>query len=311
MIKEELEFDSRDNETKIRGIQYTPEDKAPIMVVQIIHGMAETAERYEPFAEFLTSKGCVVVINEHLGHGKSVKEGNPLGYFCDRDPATVVVRDVHRLKKNTQNRFTGLPYVIVGHSMGSYILRNYIEQYGKGIDAAVLSAPGYQSQGLLSAMSVIIGLQSLLFGEKHVAKFLDQVAFGKHNARITKQRTNFDWLSRDEKIVDAYIADPLCGFTFTVNGFRTLKDLASRAIDSKKLANIPAKLPIMILSGNQDPVGSYGQAVPKIVEDLNKVGVEDITVKMYPECRHELLNEPEKEEVMQDIFAFLSEKVPV
>lgn len=311
MIKEELQFDSRDNETKIRGIQYTPDEKTPVMIVQIIHGMAETAERYEPLAEFLTARGCVVVINEHLGHGGSVKEGNPMGYFCDRDPATVVVRDVHRLKKNTQVRFPGLPYVIIGHSMGSYILRNYIEQYGKGIDAAVLSAPGYQSKGLLSVTSILIGLQSLIFGEKHVAKFLDHVAFGSYNSKISNKRTDFDWLSRDEKIVDAYVADPKCGFTFTVNGFRTLKDLSLRAIDLKRLENVPAKLPIMILSGNQDPVGDYGQAVPKIVEDLNKVGVQDVKVKMYPECRHELLNEPEKEEVMQDIFAFLSEKVPM
>jgi len=311
MIKEELSFDSRDNETKIRGIQYTPENQPPIMVVQIIHGMAETVERYEPFAQFLTDRGCVVVINEHLGHGESVKEGNPLGYFCDRDPATVVVRDVHRLKKTVQNKFTGLPYVIFGHSMGSYILRNYIEQYGKGIDAAIISAPGYQSKGLLSVTSLLIGLQSLILGEKHEAKMLNNIAFGKHNAKIPNARTDFDWLTRDEKIVDAYVADPKCGFIFTVNGFRTLKDLALRAIDPKKLAQVPAKLPIMILSGDQDPVGDYGKAVPKIVADLNGAGVQDIVVKTYPECRHELLNEPEKDEVMQSIFAFLMEKVPM
>lgn len=309
MKKEEFTYDSRDNETKLRAIKYLPDEAEPVMVVQIIHGMAETADRYDHFAQFLTDRGCVVVINEHLGHGGSVRPGMPYGYFCPLDPATVVVRDVHRLKKNTQQQYPGLPYVIVGHSMGSYILRNYIEQYGSGIQAAVLSAPGYQDKGMLTASQAMIEAQSLLLGEKHEAKMLDKIVFGKYNDKIPNPKTNFDWLSRDEKVVEAYVKDEKCGFTFTVNGFKALTDLSLRAIDQERLANIPATLPIMILSGYRDPVGDYGEAVPKIEKDLKSVGVKDVVIKMYSECRHELLNEPEKDAVMQDIYDFIKDRV--
>lgn len=309
MTKEELTYDSRDNATKIKAYKYLPEQVKPTMIVQIIHGMAETAVRYEEFAKFLTDKGCVVVINEHLGHGGSVKEGTPYGYFCEQDPATVVVRDVHRLKKNIQNQYPGIPYVIFGHSMGSYTLRNYITVYGSGIQAAVICAPGYQEKGLLSAMGFLVKLQSIFLGGKHVAKLLDKMAFGSYNKRIPNQRTAFDWLTRDEKIVDAYVADEKCGFTFTVNGFRTLHDLCLRSIDFEKMKKIPSDLPIMIIAGKEDPVGEYGAAVPKIQRDLENAGVKNVSVKYYEECRHELLNELVKETVMEDVYSYIEKQV--
>ena len=123
-----------------------PEGREPLCVVQIIHGMAEYVERYEEFARFLTDQGCVVTGNDHLGHGKSVGEEKCYGYFCEQDPATVLVRDVHRLKKITQKEYPSLPYVIIGHSMGSFILRNYLTMYGSGITGAVIMGTGYQSQ---------------------------------------------------------------------------------------------------------------------------------------------------------------------
>ena len=142
MKKEEFYFESRDGVSRIHGVKYLPDAGDVIGVLQIIHGMAEYVERYEEFAEFLTGKGFVVVGEDHLGHGKSVGENGTYGYFCEQDAATVVVRDAHRLKKMTEAQYPEVPYIILGHSMGSFILRNYLYRYGKGIDGAVIMGTG-------------------------------------------------------------------------------------------------------------------------------------------------------------------------
>lgn len=148
MIKEEFYFDSRDGESCIHAVRYTPDDGNVKGIVQVVHGMAEYVERYENLAEFLTARGILVTGEDHLGHGKSVAEGGTYGYFCEQDPATVVVRDVHRLKKITEESYPEVPYVILGHSMGSFITRNYLCRYGKGVDGAVIVGTGMQSGGL-------------------------------------------------------------------------------------------------------------------------------------------------------------------
>ena len=142
MIKEEFYFDSRDGESRIHAVRYTPDDGNVKGIVQVVHGMAEYVERYENLAEFLTARGILVTGEDHLGHGKSVAEGGTYGYFCEQDPATVVVRDVHRLKKITEESYPEVPYVILGHSMGSFITRNYLCRYGKGVDGAVIVGTG-------------------------------------------------------------------------------------------------------------------------------------------------------------------------
>ena len=211
-------------------------------ILQIIHGMAEHIERYEAFAQFMTDNGFVVTGECHLGHGKSVQEGGIKGYFCAHDPATVVVRDSHRLKKMTQELYPGVPYYILGHSMGSFILRNYICKYGSGIDGAIIMGSGLLPGGLLKISKAMAAVQKLFLGGKHVAKFMDKVAFGSYNAQIQNPRTSVDWLTKDEAIVDAYIADPDCGFTFTVNGFQTLFEFIARMNKKEYLEAIPRLL---------------------------------------------------------------------
>ena len=149
MIKEEFYFDSRDGENRIHAVRYTPDAGNVRGIVQIVHGMAEYVERYENLAEFLTKRGILVTGEDHLGHGKSVSEGGSFGYFCEQDPATVVVRDVHRLKKITEEQYPQVPYIILGHSMGSFIARNYLCRYGSGIGGAVIVGTGMQPAGLI------------------------------------------------------------------------------------------------------------------------------------------------------------------
>lgn len=306
--KEEFTFDSRDGQSKIHALRWVPEGKV-ICILQIVHGMAEYIERYEEMAQYFAGKGILVTGDDHLGHGRSVAKGGTYGYFCSQDPATVVVRDVHRLKKMTQEDYPGIPYVILGHSMGSFITRNYLFRYGTGIQGAIICGTGSQPFLLVKFSRGLAALQGLIFGQKHVAKMIDKLAFGNYNKMVTDQRTAFDWLCRDEKAVDAYIKDPLCGFTFTVNGFKTLFTLIDRLNKAENLQNMPKDLPVFFIAGDKDPVGNYGEGVKQAYESFEKAGMKRLALKLYPEDRHEILNELDKYQVYDDLYPWIVERV--
>lgn len=310
MIKEEFYYESRDGKSKIHAIRYTPEgNMEPCAVVQIVHGMAEYFERYEEFAEFLTGKGFVVVGEDHIGHGKSVGKKGRCGYFCEGDAATVVIRDVHRLKKMTQEIYSKLPYVIMGHSMGSFIVRNYITRYGTGVEGSIIMGTGMVPLPLVRMSKMMAGLQALFLGDEHVSKFIDKLAFGSYNDHIESPATPFDWLTRDANRVAKYVADPMCGFLFTVNGFATLFELIYRLYNTEILNKIPKTLPILMISGKEDPVGEYGKGVQRAYESLCGIGMKNVGLKMYDGARHELLNETNREEVFNDIYRWLEANI--
>ena len=305
MKKEDIYFESRDGVSKLHAIVWSDETKKPIGILQIIHGMAEYIDRYDDFARFMVGKGFVVVGDDHLGHGDSVGENGTYGYFCKKDPATVLVRDEHRLKKLMEAKYPGVPYYILGHSMGSFIARNYLCRYGSGIQGMIVMGTGNQSKALLSASKVLVGLTGFFCGEKHVAKFINKLAFGTYNRAIEDAKTNVDWLTKDEAIVNKYIADERCGFTFTVNGFRGLFELIYRLRKPKNLVTIPKKIPVFFVSGEEDPVGDYGEGVIGAKNDLVRAGLENVSMKLYPGDRHEILNETDKDIVYQDIYEWL------
>ena len=305
MKKENIYFESRDGVSKLNAIVWSDETKKPIGILQIIHGMAEYIDRYDDFARFMVEKGFVVVGDDHLGHGDSVGENGTFGYFCKKDPATVLVRDEHRLKKLMEAKYPGVPYYILGHSMGSFIARNYLNRYGSGIQGMIVMGTGNQSKALLSASKVLVGLTGFFCGEKHVAKFINKLAFGTYNRAIEDAKTNVDWLTKDETIVDKYIVDERCGFTFTVNGFRGLFELIYRLQKPKNLTSIPKDIPIFFVSGEEDPVGDYGEGVIGAKNDLVRAGLENVSMKLYPGDRHEILNETDKDIVYQDIYEWL------
>ncbi len=306
--KEEFTFDSRDGKTKLHAVRWVPEGKV-VCILQIVHGMAEYIERYEELARYLGEKGILVTGDDHLGHGKSVPEGGIYGYFCEQDPATVVVRDVHRLKKMTQEDYPGVPYVILGHSMGSFILRNYLFRYGTGIEGAIICGTGSKSKALVMVSQIIAAVQGVVLGDAHVSKFIDRLAFGSSNKEIADAKTPFDWLCTDAEVVDAYIKDELCGFTFTVNGFKTLFQLLKRLNKTENLNKMPKDLPVIFISGDMDPVGDYGEGVRKAYEDFQNVGMKRISMKLYPGGRHELLNETNKKQVYEELYPWIMERV--
>lgn len=273
--------------------------------MQIVHGMAEHIERYEWTAEYFTGKGYIVVGDSHLGHGKSIVKDKGPGYFCAQDPATVLVRDEHRLKKLMQQKYPGIPYFILGHSMGSFITRNYLCDYGSGIDGAIIMGTGMQPKPVLFFVKMITRIQAILAGEAHEAKLINKLAFGNYNARIKEAKTSVDWLTKDEKQVANYREDPLCGFVFTVNGFSALFELIWRLHDEKRVLKMPKDLPIFLVAGKEDPVGNYGKAVEWVYEQYQKLGMQNVSMKLYESDRHELLNETDKECVANDIYEWL------
>lgn len=307
MIKrEEFTFDSRDQKTKIHAIKWLPETEEVVCVVQLVHGMSEYVARYDEFAEFLAMHGIVVVGNDHLGHGETAKEsGMPYGYFCDRDPATVAVRDVHRLKKITQEQYVGVPYFILGHSMGSLILRNYLTRYGKGIDGAILLGTVNKSKAYVRLGIFLTKVLTLFQGKKHKSMLINALAFGSYEKRIENKQSKVDWCSSDPAIVDRFQEDTMCGFTFTLNGFATLFELIKRTWDGKVLSKIPKKLPILIASGTEDPVGDYGEGPKKLYDEYLNLGLDKVQLKLYEGCRHELLNEGIKKQVYTDLLNWI------
>lgn len=310
MQKTEFTFDSRDGESKLHAVRYEPDKEhlkagKPVGILQIVHGMAEYVERYEETARFFVERGFVVTGEDHLGHGRSVAEGGVYGYFCKHDPATVVVRDVHRLKKMTQALYPGVPYFILGHSMGSFILRNYMFRYGTGIQGAVVMGTGVQPPALLAMAKAVATMQKLFCGGKHASNLINILAFGGYNSRIENPKTRMDWLSRNEENVAAYNADPLCGFTFTINGFQTVFELISRAQAPENLKQIPQNLPVLFVAGDEDPVGDYGEGVKRVYGFLEEAGLRHLDLKLYEGGRHEILNEKNAAAVRQYIYDWI------
>ncbi len=303
--KEELTYKSRDRQTMLHAIRWIPEGE-PVAILQIIHGMQEYIDRYDEFANFLAEKGILVIGNDHLGHGKSVGDKGMYGYFCKSDPATVLVRDAHRLKKMTQEDYPGIPCFILGHSFGSFIAREYITRYGTGIKGAIIQGTAYMSSGTIGSLRGVVNFLQFVMGEKYRSAWVNNMAFKGYLKRIPDHRTNFDWLSHNTESIDKYIADPACNFVFTLNGFKTMAEILKRIQDVDKMEDIPKELPILITAGKEDPVGSYGDA-PKRLFSIYKdiLQIKNVELKLYDDMRHELQQEIGREKVYEDQYAWI------
>lgn len=307
MKRIDFTYDSRDEVSKLHAVRWEPDDPEVRGVVQIVHGMCEHVDRYEDFASFLTDKGFVVTAEDHLGHGKSIKDDKK-GYFCKMDPATVVVRDVHRLKKMTEEMYRGKPYFIIGHSMGSFILRNYLFKYGKGISGAIIMGTGMPTKPEVILLKTLASIGCLFGHAARPSKFIYALAMGSYNKKIKDPRTPVDWLTKVDSVVDAYIEDPLCGFVFPCNGFKTMGELILRLHKKSNIEKMPITLRVLFTSGKEDPVGNYGTAPMSVYKEFLNVGMQKVKIKLYEGDRHEILNETDKETVYEDIYNWLIEE---
>lgn len=313
--KEDIYYESRDGKTTIHGVIWKPDcmleerPRKPRLVLQIVHGMEEYIDRYDEFARFMNEREICVIGNDHLGHGQSVSDGVVHGYFGLEDIATVVVRDVHRLKKIVQKELPDVPFFILGHSMGSFITRNYICRYGSGIQGAVIMGTGYQPPVVLGCGKFVARTLALFHGWEYKSALLQRMAFGAYQKRIDQPLTDTDWLSANAGNVKRYNEDPLCGFGFTVNGFYTLFEFVERAQSASLRKRIPKELPMFFVAGSEDPVGNYGEGVRKAYSLYQKAGIQDLSIKLYDEDRHEILNEDDREQVAQDIYEWLGKHI--
>ena len=275
-------------------------------IVQIAHGMAEYSNRYARFAMELCKKGFAVYINDHLGHGSSVANENELGFFGD-DGANSLVEDMKQLTDIARQEYPNVPVFLFGHSMGSFLARKYTAKYGHLLDGVIYCG----TSGPNPAVDIGILLANYLTktdGMLYRSTFLDSMAFGSYNKKTAKN-TKFDWLSRDEKEVQKYIDDKNCGFVFTVNGFKTLFSLLKEISGKVWYNTVPTDLQILMISGDKDPVGEYGKGVAEVYKTLRKTGHTNTLLKLYPEARHELLNELNRDEVTADILHWLEARM--
>ena len=292
---------------RIHYCKWSPEGQ-PKAVVQIVHGIAEFAERYDTFAEYLTSLGYVVVAEDHMGHGQSINGNGIQGYF--HGGWFNAVADTYKLLQDTMAEYSGLPYILFGHSMGSFMARTILCKYpDSGISGAVICGTGWQPHFVLPALLKVVEGICRKIGETKPNEQLQGMVFGSYNKKVEHPRTPYDWLTRDAKIVDEYIAHPLCGFTASCGLLRDMMSGIYYIQQSSNLQKMKKDLPVFFIAGGDDPVGPYGKGVHKAADAFRKVGMQDVSVKIYPLCRHEILNEINKEDVFADVSAWIESKI--
>lgn len=305
MKKEEFTYRSKDNLTDIHAVRYIPDYPARV-VLQIAHGMCEYIERYDAFARFLCSNGILVTGNDHLGHGDSVTSKDKYGYFAKKDGYNVVLEDMHELTNITKNLYPNCKYFLLGHSMGSFFTRYYLTKYSNELDGVIIMGTGYQSSSTLLFGRILISILSMLRGPRYRSKFINNMALGSYNKKWEPSIDHVDWLSKDELIRRKYANDPRCNFVFTLNGYKNLFKCMSKIISRKLLKKVNPKLPLLIVSGGDDPVGDFKKGVEKVYKLYINSGIEHIDIKLYENDRHEILNEIDRNVVFNDILKWIS-----
>ena len=292
---------------KIHACRWTPEGQ-PKAVVQIVHGIAEFVERYDDFANFLTGHGIAVVGEDHMGHGQSINGDGIQGYF--HGGWFTAIEDTMQLMRDTMEAYPGVPYILFGHSMGSFMARTILCKYpASGIHAAIICGTGWQPSFALPALIKVVEGICKKTGETNPNETLQGMVFGSYNKKVEHPRTTFDWLTRDAKIVDDYIAHPLCGFTASCGLLREMMKGIHYIQQKNNLAAMNKDLPVFFIAGGDDPVGPYGKGVQKCADTFVSVGMTDVKTKIYPLCRHEILNEINKEEVYEDVLRWIQTKL--
>ena len=307
--KTDFTFLSSDGKTRLHGIAWIPEDVTPVAVLQIVHGVAEYVGRYDDFARFLNRRGIIVVGHDHLGHGLSLPEGGTPVYFGDGNTWSTPVDDIYVLLSKLKEQYPHLPLLLMGHSMGSFLSRTYLIRYPGTVKAAILMGTGWQSAAALTGGLALAGMLK----RRNAAATNDTVtelAFGAYNKTFKPNRTDYDWLSADEENVDAYMADPLCGQDATVGLFYEMLSGIRFNQRRNNLERMDKTMPILLISGEDDPVGGMGAGVRQTYAEFKRTGIADCTLKLYPGLRHELLNEKaHRDEVYQDIWSWMEEKL--
>lgn len=297
-----------EEDTDIYVYKYEPIEKENINgIVQISHGMSEEAGRYKRFANYLTDNGYIVYINDHRGHGKSAENINRIGILAEKDGIHCIVKDLNKLTKIIKTENNGLPIFLFSHSMGSFAAQKYIIDYSEDIDGVILSGTNGLHGIEVDLGFLVAKVISKIQGREKKAYLIDKLAFGGFNKKFKPNKSEFDWLSRDFKEVEKYIENEYCGVVFSNGYFYDLFKLFKEIRNINNLKKINSKLPIYIFAGDKDPVGKFGKGITKLYENYKKVGIENVEFKLYSGGRHEMLNEINKDEVINDTINWIKQ----
>ncbi len=308
-MRDEFYFPSKDGNTEIHTIEWKPVGEVRA-VLQICHGMVEYIRRYDEFAQFLCREGYYVVGNDHLGHGKSIQAKSEYGFFNEKYGNACVLGDMHTLRQRTEKKYPGVPYFMLGHSMGSSLLRQYIQMYGNGLSGAVLmgTVADHKKAALLFGKR-LCRVMAAFRGWHYRSKMVDNLVLGAYNKKFKPARTRADWITSDNENLDMYVADPLCSFMSTVNAYYNVFSGMIGIQRKESVYMIPKGLPVLFVSGADDPVGEFGKGVRKIYEKYRAAGIRDVTLRLYTGDRHEILNETDRDQVYKDLLGWFEKHI--
>ncbi|MBR5349004.1 MAG: alpha/beta fold hydrolase [Lachnospiraceae bacterium] len=314
-------FLSADGITNIHVVTYLPNPKyclfpegmeetdgVPRAILQIAHGMTEHIERYDTFAKYMANRGILVVGHDMLGHGMSVEEPEDMdlyGYFTPNDPNRVLLEDIYQLMQDMKKRYPSVPYVLMGHSFGSFLARQFMFDYPGMADGVIVMGTGMPGRIPVRFMKILLGILGRVQGERHHSKLVTRMIFGPYEKAFPEDKTGFGWLTKEDDIVNAYVADPRCGFVFTVNGYKAMFEGIGRLQKKHNLKMMQKELPVLIISGEDDPVGNKGRAPKKIARSFRKLGMEHVTLRLFLGDRHEVLSEADRELVFYYLYRWM------
>lgn len=298
---------SKDSKNNLNVIIWETE-KEPLGVLQIVHGMAEYIDRYDNFAKYMTEHGFNVIGHDHLGHGHSVSDERDYGFFAEENGDKIIIEDMHSVTQYVREKWEELPNFILGHSMGSFCLRQYLTKYSNDVFGAIIMGTGWIPSAAALLGKTIATNTCKSKGSHTVNPLLIKLTLEPYNKPFEPARTNCDWLSRDEKQVDLYVNDKLCGFDFTAGAYKDFFTILEKIAKNRQLIGMRKSLPILITSGSVDPVGGK-KACEKLNAQYKRCGIDDVTLKLWENDRHEILNELDKSDVYDYICTWLKSKI--
>jgi alpha-beta hydrolase superfamily lysophospholipase len=313
--RSEYFFQSHDDpKTQIHAVRWLPEDDEYVGVLQICHGMQEYILRYDEFATYMADRGFVVVGHDHIGHGLSVRNQDELGIMHTDRPAEVMVEDILTNYEMTKREYPNLPYTILGHSMGSYLLRRFLSEKAlslSGLNAAIIMGTGTEADAAIKMGKLVVNMLISMKGRDHRSKFVANLMYGAPYKKydVTGANPENSWLSKNVESIKAYYKDPYCTFVFPLQAYRGLVESTGYDNKMENIQKMRKSLPIFFVSGACDPVGNMGKGVQEAHDKFIEAGMEDVEIKLYPNDRHEILNELDRETVYNDIYQWMLSKM--
>lgn len=306
MREREFYLPSSDPNYKIRCMEWRPDGDVKA-VLQIAHGMTEHIGRYREFGVWLAERGIAVIGHDHLGHGKTVTDANDFGYFGTNGRTECVIKDIRRVTVYGKKHYPDQKLFLLGHSMGSFLVRRYLSIYKDGPDGFILMGTGAPAEPMVASGKILASIMAKVKGERYRSKLLYEMSLGSYNRKFKPTKTPQDWLTRDEYWAQSFGQDELCQFIFTATAYREFFRVILLDSKAEKRGNIRTDAPIMIVSGDKDPVGDDAKGVRIVYDRYSDAGAAELTLGLYEGARHEILHETNREEVFGDILEWMEQ----